>query len=139
MGAAMSELDTLRANARDVGQFVRRVGLVGQYGAKPGGVAQQALELAVAATRELAAIADMVKPRTDERPQDGTPFWATGDSEDAEIKLVRFGIIPGRERFGKVLHTVEDEVWLSDAFYTLWWPMDFFPVEAKNPTEKKRK
>ena len=83
---------------------------------------------AAAASKALAKMAALLEPRTDEMPQDGTPFWVTGEGPDADVKLVRFCVVPGRESWGLAMHTVHGDVWVSHDYYRLWWPLDFFPV-----------
>lgn len=126
MSAALAQLKTPALNAVAVASRVQNI-------LKSGGVAgdklAEAEKHAAAAAKALAKMAALLEPRTDAPPQDGTPFWATGADADADVKLVRFGVIPGKESWGLAMHTVEGDVWVSHEYYRLWWPLDVFPVK----------
>lgn len=138
MSVPMTEIEALRGQASAAVVFARKAHQLMQQGYASGADVARAFQLAGEAGKTLAELAALIAPRTDAPPKDGTEFWATGDTDGSEIKLVKFGILKGMERVGAVMHTVEG-VWVNQDFYRLWWPRDFFPVAAETKANGKRK
>lgn len=126
MSAALAQLKTPALQAVAVAS---RVQTILKSGGAAGEKLAQAEKLAASAAKSLEKLAAILEPRADTPPQDGTPFWATGADADADVKLVRFGVIPGKESWGLAMHTVEGDVWVSHEYYRLWWPLDVFPIQ----------
>lgn len=100
----------------------------------------KAFALAEDANRSLTEFMSRMASSPDPMPEDGTPFWVAGATQDSEVKLARIGVLPDRTHWGKVLHTVDGNVWLSRDFFCLWWPLSLFPLAADDsdkPAKRK--
>lgn len=129
MANQVSALVSIKQPAIKAMVSASRVQRVVLRGGMPGKNVVEACKIAAKAANALTKLVDLLEPLKDNMPDDGSMFWVTGEGEDAHMHLVRIGVIPGKESWGKVLHTVNGETWLSSDFFCLWWPLDFFPVD----------